>query len=113
MPSYACARMVLRGCGCMHACNIRFEQTWDRIKENFRIRKNLLETLNIINKQNNLIMLGILISIKENRNIDDKIRRLLLELLLWKPYKSLTWSLVEEAERIFDVKDLKEFVWEV
>jgi DNA-binding HxlR family transcriptional regulator len=90
----------------------RKEEVWETMQKNLRERRNLLAVMEEISKHNSTAILGILISIKENRHIDDKIQRLLLELLLWKPYKSLIWSLIEEARRIFGIQELKEFVWD-
>jgi len=91
----------------------RDKHTQKIMKEKLLENRNPLEIMQEINKDNNLVLLGILLSLKENKNIDEKIKRLLLELLLWKPYKSLTWSLVEETERIIGTIDIKKLVWEV
>jgi len=83
------------------------------MKEKLREKRNPLEIMEEINKDNNLVILGILLFLKENKDTDEKIRRLLLELLLWKPYKSLTWSIIEETEKNIDTIDIKKLVLEV
>ena len=93
--------------------NSRSKRTWKNMKEDLWKRRNLVEILNDINKQNDVALFGILINIIENETINDTIKRLLLELLIWKPYKSLIWHLVKEAECIFNIEELRESVQEV
>jgi hypothetical protein len=71
---------------------------------------NPLEIMREISQENNIVMLGLLIFIKEHRNVDDRIKRLLLEYLVWNRYKALTWKLIEETEKIIDSIDIKKLV---
>ena len=93
--------------------NIRFRRTWENMREELEKEKDLMEILIEINKQNNLLLLGILLTIKDNISMNERIKRLLLEMLLWKPYKSLILSLIEKAEPMFSKEELKEFVVKV
>lgn len=93
--------------------NLRNGKTRKLMKEKIRETKNPLEVLNEINKDNNLAMLGILVSFTENKIFDERIRRILLELLLWKPYRYLTWDLIEETEKILKPTEIRNLVWEL
>jgi DNA-binding transcriptional ArsR family regulator len=89
-----------------------FVRRKDNMKRNLE-EGNLGEIFKNINFNNNLAILGIMISVKENRDMSDKVKRLLLELLLWKPFKTSTWKLIEKAEPIFSIEDLRNLAGKV
>jgi DNA-binding HxlR family transcriptional regulator len=74
---------------------------------------NPLLILKDINDYSNLALLGILLYLKENRNVDEKITQYLLELLVWNPYRSYTQALVEKTLPRLDTIDIRQLVWEM
>ena len=89
------------------------KETINELKEELLKNRNPLEIMKGIAKDNQIVLLGILLFIKENRNADDRVKRLLLEYLVWNRYKVLTWKLIEETEKIIDSIDIKKLVGEV
>jgi hypothetical protein len=89
------------------------KETINKLKEKLLENRNPLEIMKDIAKDNQIVLLGILLFIKENRKADDRIKQLLLEYLVWSRYKTLTWKLIEETEKIIDSIDIKKLVAEV
>jgi DNA-binding MarR family transcriptional regulator len=84
----------------------------EELKKRLLEERNPLTVMKEINQSNNITLLGILLFLKQNRSVDDKVKRLLLEYLVWSRYKSLTWRLIEETEKIIDSIDIKKLVLE-